>query len=95
MSWSISFLGRPEQVAQAIESYSDKLDGQSKVEYDDAKLHLAALVRQNFGDVLGISMLRIDASGYGQAKQVNEGQPLRQVQRYLTLKIENLYATVV
>ena len=48
MSWSISFIGKPENVEKSQEANSEKLSGASKEEYDDAKPHLIAIVNQNF-----------------------------------------------
>ena len=47
MSWSVSIIGTPEKICQQLDACSTKLDGQSKVEFDDAKEHLKALVMQN------------------------------------------------
>lgn len=92
MSWSVSFLGKPEAVAAALERESEKHTGQSKVEYDDAKPHLVALVRQNFADPAGpyqTPLIKFEACGSG---CVQNGQ---QVQRSCTVKIEPLYANLV
>lgn len=93
MSWSISFIGKPEKVAEAIEENGGKLDGQSRIEFDSAKPHLIALVKdQNFAiDGYGYirPMIRIEASGSGSAR----GD--KQVQRSLLLKIEPIYTVLV
>lgn len=47
MSWSVNFIGSPENVAKALESFNAGGD-QSQVEYDAAKPHLIALVKNNF-----------------------------------------------
>ena len=64
MSWSVSFFGTVEKVAEAVEAEGAKLTGQSKLEYDAAAPHLAALVRENFqsGDP---ALVRLSASGSG------------------------------
>lgn len=36
MSWSVSFLGKPDKVVEALELESTKQTGQCKIEYDDA-----------------------------------------------------------
>lgn len=63
MSWSISFIGKPENVAEALQQYSEKLIGESKVEYDDALPHIKALVEQNYGS--NSALLKVDANGHG------------------------------
>ena len=87
MSWSICFIGKPENVVTALEEQSKKMDGQSKVEYDAALPHFAALVKENFGNRQAI--LKITASGHGYA--VNEEQQNRQC----TVNIETLWGTLV
>lgn len=87
MSWSITIIGKPENVAKALEEQSAKLTGQSKVEYDDALPHFAALVNQNFG--ADPSLVRIIASGHGYA---SEGV---QKQRQCTVTLECFYGTLV
>lgn len=49
MSWSISAVGKPEELVEALDMKSIQLAGQSKIEYDNALPHLKALVQQNFG----------------------------------------------
>lgn len=92
MSWSIALIGKPENVAKAIEDHGQKLDGQCKVEYDAASPHLAALVRENYvanGSGHVPPIVKIEASGSGGAK----GDV--QTYRNCTVKIENLYNTLV
>ena len=45
MSWSVTFIGLRDNVVRALEENSNKLDGQSKVEYDAAVPHFIGLVR--------------------------------------------------
>lgn len=94
MSWSVRLIGKPENVAQAVESYGDKLDGQSKLEFEDSAPHLAALVRENFvADGLGpgyvLPTILLEASGTGSSRNGS------QVSRNCTVKIEPIYATPV
>ena len=91
MSWSIGFIGKPENIHAAIERESEKLSGQSKIEFDDAAPHLIALVEQNFNNQEGttVSMLRVQASGSGYAKGED------QVNRSLTVSIEQFWANLV
>lgn len=87
MSWSITFIGKPENVAKALQDQSAKLEGQSKVEYDGALPHFIGLINENFGD--NPPMLKINASGHGYA--VNGEQKNRQC----TCAIELWYGTIV
>lgn len=88
MSWSITFIGKPENVANALEQYSEKLSGQSKIEYDSALPHFIALTKENFGSIPQV--LKITASGHGQA-----GSDGEQIQRQCIVSIELFYGTLV
>jgi hypothetical protein len=63
MSWSITFVGAPENVAKALEANSAKLNGQSKEEYDAAFPHLVALVKENISQ--NPVTLKVTANGSG------------------------------
>lgn len=62
MSWSISFIGKPEKVVEALTAQSAQLNGQSKEEYDSALPHLIGLVNENFGTGYPV---KLAASGHG------------------------------
>lgn len=64
MSWSISLIGKPENVSAALTAHSGTLSGQPKVEFDDALPHLVGLVNQNFGFGNPVSLI---ANGHGYA----------------------------
>lgn len=53
MSWSVTLVGQPKAVAQALEEYgaTSGMSGQSLREYEDAKPHLIGLVRQTVGQL--------------------------------------------
>jgi hypothetical protein len=87
MSWSIQFIGKPENIAKALEDYSGKLSGQSKVEYDSALPHLVGLVKENFGE--NPPLLKLEASGHG---SVVNGE---QKQRNLTVNLLSFYGNFV
>lgn len=87
MSWSITFIGKPENVAVALAKQSEKMDGQSKVEYDAALPHFVALVKENFGD--NTPIVKINANGHGYA--VNGEQK----QRQCSVSIELIYGIMV
>lgn len=86
MSWSISFVGKPEKVAEALEAYSSNLSDYSKEEYDNALPSMKGLVLSNFGNE---SLVRITANGHGMKV---DGVPK---QGYLDCNIEQLYTTLV
>lgn len=87
MSWSINFIGKPENVVNALNEHSTKLDGQSKAEYDKALPHMVGLVEQNFGN--DNPMVKIAASGHGLS------QDGKQTQNYLACNIERIYGILV
>jgi hypothetical protein len=87
MSWSVTFIGKPENVATALEQQSEKMDGQSKVEYDAALPHFVALVKENFG--ANAPIVKIAASGHGYA----EGG--EQKNRQCAVNIELIYGAIV
>lgn len=91
MSWSVSMIGKPSNIAAALESVGDKLEGQSKVEFQEALPALVVLVQQNFAKGEGYvePVLRLEASGSGYAKGSE------QVQRSLTVKLEPSYIALV
>lgn len=90
MSWSINFIGTAAKVAEALTSQSEKLDGQSKVEYDDALPAMVTLVKQNFEpEGSPEPMVKITASGHGYA---TNGE---QKQRYFVVSLERVYGVLV
>lgn len=84
MSWSVNFIGKPEKVVEALQAQSEKMSGESKVEYDSALPHLTGLVKENFGYDY---VVNLSASGHGQTGE----KPYRQ----LTAKIELIYGLLV
>ncbi|HUX61292.1 MAG TPA: hypothetical protein VMV32_08260 [Ignavibacteriaceae bacterium] len=91
MSWSIGFIGKPENIHAAIEKESEKLSGQSKIEFDDAAPHLIALVEQNFDNRENPCpiTLKIHASGSGFADTGGQHN------RSCTVLIESFYEDLV
>ena len=99
MSWSVSLFGTPDKVAAALDNHSnDKMTGQSKLEWDEAKPHLIALVKQNFvteeymkqyPNALVSPLVKLDASGSGSSS----GD--KQLQRSCSIKIETIYTNLV
>ena len=85
MSWSISFMGAPRNVAIALKNESEKLSGESKVEYDAALPHMVGLVEQNFENV---PMVKINASGHGYVNGENE-------ERQCSVAIDPVYTQLV
>lgn len=86
MSWSISFIGKPEKVVEALNANSEKLSDNSKIEYDAALPHLVALVNENFGNDYPV---KLAASGSGYS--VNGEQK----NRNLTVSLEVVYGLLV
>ncbi len=87
MSWSVTFFGKPEKVAEALEAYSEKLSDYSKEEYDKALPHMVALVKQNFGQEQQL----IKFSGSGHGTKTNGVS----TQSYFVMSIEAAYGLLV
>jgi hypothetical protein len=65
MSWSISFIGKPEQIINALEDHSRYMgSGQSKEEFDAALPSLIGLLEQNY-DRGGQMVIELKADGHG------------------------------
>jgi hypothetical protein len=66
MSWSVTFIGKPENVSKALKENSEKLSGYSKDEYDAVLPDMDALVSQNFNVTPEhCPLVKITASGHG------------------------------
>lgn len=89
MSWSIAVIGKPENIVKKLEEYSEKFTDQTKVEFDSAKPHLIALVRENFVKEGIVPTLKIEANGHGYSR---DGE---QFQRQLKVSIESIYGDLV
>jgi hypothetical protein len=85
MSWSVQFIGKPKKVVEALQAQSEKMNGESKVEYDSALPHLVALVNENFGTIYPV---KIVASGHGTV-YANKSD------RQLTVAIDTIYGLLV
>lgn len=67
MSWSVTFIGKPENISKALKANSEQLSGYSKEEFDAALPHLEALVSQNFNAKEEYTpVMKLVASGHGQ-----------------------------
>lgn len=90
MSWSIGLIGTAPKVVQALKEQSEKFDGQTKIEYDDALPHLIGIVEQNFESSGNSEVLvKVTANGHGYAVG---GE---QKQRYLAVNIERFYGQII
>src|SRR2546429_1560053 len=66
MSWAVSLIGRPDAIALELDKYADTLGGQDRMEFDEAKPHLQALLRENFYKTkVDQPVLQLEASGWG------------------------------
>ncbi len=86
MSWSVSFVGKPEKVAEALTEYSGKMQGQSKIEYDKALPHMIGAANLNYGSGY---IIRLTASGSAYKKTETE-----EVSQF-SINIETLYGALV
>jgi hypothetical protein len=84
MSWSVSKSGTPDEIVKALEKESTSLSGQSKVEFDEAKPSLVALVQQNFNKRDGASPPTLTLSAYGSGSSVDGEQVDRSCEVKLT-----------
>jgi hypothetical protein len=68
MSWSIHFIGKRQNIIEAIKAHSEKLTGDSKKEYDSYQNDLVNLVEANYNEneqpVLEISAYGHRSAGY-------------------------------
>lgn len=64
MSWSVNFIGKPDNIVKALENESERLTGESKKEFDIICPMLACLVRQNFNNTSSAPVLQLIASGH-------------------------------
>lgn len=60
MSWSFSAVGKPEAVLRELERQNQGLTDQSKIEWEEAKPALAALIGANVGNVA----VKVSANGH-------------------------------
>jgi len=89
MSWSCSFIGKPDGIVKALFDLSAKLKDQSKVEFDDALPHLTALVQQNFNINGPIRCTyRLHANGHGSVRNGVEQD------RCLSVTLETIHGVV-
>jgi hypothetical protein len=74
MSYSVGFLGTPEEVVKQLDGQSSILSGESKEEYDAVLPSLIGLVKQNSDEPN--RKVRITASGHAYTNQ--EGKKVSQ-----------------
>lgn len=67
MSWSVTFIGTPSDVATALATHASSLDGQSKIEYTDALPFMLALTYQNY-EPTSSPKIKLAANGHGYAE---------------------------
>lgn len=89
MSWSIQLFGKASKIAAALDAHSEKLTGESRVEYDAAKPHLIGIVQQNFTSNETEALLAVTASGHG----TNFGNDKKD--RVLAVKVERVYGEIL
>jgi hypothetical protein len=60
MSFSVTFVGKPDAVKRKLAEQSGQLSGQSKAEFDAVRPALETILDQNVGN----GVVRLDASGH-------------------------------
>jgi len=91
MSWSVTMIGLPEKLAEALDAHATILTDQSRVEFDAVLPHLKALVLENFNRFAGSDtpLVRLEASGHG---TVSDGE---QKHRTVSVKLEGFHAKLL
>jgi hypothetical protein len=95
MSWSVNYVGYPENIVAALEK-SEGRDPQSQQEFEEAKPHLIGLLKQNFADEQngGVKpVIKLTAHGHAYRKSV-DGQDLK-VTSNCSVSIEPFYTALV
>lgn len=85
MSWSVSFIGKPDAVSRELDAESGRLSGPSKDEFDAVKPSLQTLVAQN----IGASIVQLTASGHA---SFTDGQ---KVNGNCSVKLDPFYGRLV
>lgn len=91
MSWSINFIGSPNNIVAALDKHSEELTGQSKEEFKIAKSLLACLVQQNYNNNDQAPPVIMHLKAYG-SNHTSEGQP---IYGNLTVDLSFLNGTLV
>jgi hypothetical protein len=68
MSFSVSFVGKPDALKRALASESERLTGQSKEEFDAVKPAIETILDQNMNIGGDPSVFRVDANGHANFK---------------------------
>lgn len=66
MSWSVSYIGTPVKIAEALTAQAESYGEPTKSEFKAALPHMVGLVNQNFESASPNSVLiKLDANGSG------------------------------
>jgi hypothetical protein len=65
MSFSVTFVGKPEAIKRKLAEHSTVLSGQSKSEFDAVRPALETILDQNVGN----GVVRLDANGHASFDQ--------------------------
>jgi hypothetical protein len=103
MSWSVSLIGSPAKVKEALVAQAAKQSGQCKAEMDAALPHILGLVDQNYVTEAGAKsgytsggLVKVEASGSGSTcgDAANPGKSI-DLQRTCKVLVEPLYGNFV
>jgi len=64
MSFSVSFIGKPDAIKNALAKESDRLTGQSKEEFDAVKPAIETILDQNVNLGGDPSVFQVEANGH-------------------------------
>lgn len=88
MSWSVSYIGKPEKIVEALNQHTSSLSGQSLEEYQDALPYLIGIVQQNLNTDYDL-ILNFSAGGSGyRADGVYK-------HKSCTIKLEQMYGKIL
>lgn len=71
MSWSVSFIGKPQAISEELTKHSEGLTGVSKEEYESALPHLLGLLSLNY-NTSHSQAIKIVANGHAWSDTTNK-----------------------
>lgn len=71
MSWSISLIGTPENVSEALDKHSEGLTGVSKEEFDAALPNIKGLIAMNYNSQYPTA-IKVSGNGHAWSDTTNK-----------------------
>lgn len=63
MSYSVSYIGNPDKIINALKEYGNTISGQSKQEFNKALRHVIELIKQNDSKPGPLPIIEVSMSG--------------------------------